>query len=416
MPTKNPEFLFLQQAESVARSHPEWQLILVDDHSDRPVAAALPELDNLHILRNSSSLGAGACRNIGIRQLDRPYTLFLDDDDIMHWDVVTAALQRMQTDLTIDVSLFLYDRLWEGQPNPALEHDRRILAAALQGERERNTPLAGHEELLAFTNYPWNKIYRTSFLHGASIRFSETTVQNDVFAHWTSLLRAGTLHLSAQVLCTKVEFGSARRISNTGDQRCLEAFVALRETYALVRDEAPARARPIFACFYRDLYRWLHSKATAEVRMLLADQHDKMMDVMQADAFLEEPQYEGLLGQSWESCGPDSAGVRVGVPGPSVPATPTRHGPLAMATAEEIDILLKELSRLKRVGHDVHQEMLRLQAVGAALQAENETLRAETANLEALQRMSQRKLVRLARVVGDWLHPLLAAAQPGRHD
>jgi glycosyltransferase involved in cell wall biosynthesis len=177
-PTRNPHYSFHQRIARTAVSHPGWQIIVIDDHSEIPVEQHLPKLHNIEVYRNCLSLGAGSCRNIGIQQISKEYTVFLDDDDEMHWDVVQSIVMKMEASPSIDVSFSLYDMLFNGTRAAALETDCIILGEALQWEQERVVSLLGHEMLLAFTNYPWNKVYRSSFLKKVGLHSSETPVQN----------------------------------------------------------------------------------------------------------------------------------------------------------------------------------------------------------------------------------------------
>ncbi|MFN9621165.1 MAG: glycosyltransferase family 2 protein [Synechococcaceae cyanobacterium] len=367
--TRNPGPLFLQESERLARQKAHWQWIVVDDHSTEPVAAHLPELANLQVSRNGRCFGAGVCRNLGMAAIARPYTLFLDDDDRMNWDMVETAMEKMDADTSIDVTMFAYDFLLNGEHRNATEHDATILRTILQGQPERLLSQAASLPLLAFTNYPWNKMYRSSFLRRAGIRFSETAVQNDILAHWQTILRANTLCLSERVLCTKVEYTSAERIGNTADHRCLEAFQALRETYAMLREHAPPSVAPIFLEFYLNLYGWLNSKAETEVRLQLKEQHSSLIATMEADGFLQGDACQRLL---WR-----------------------QHAVSLLSEPEPpaASILLAEISRLKRLAH--------------ALQAEKETIQHQAQlqeeELAHLRRTLRRKLVRLALFVGDGL-------------
>jgi glycosyltransferase involved in cell wall biosynthesis len=83
-PTCNPHYIFHGAIKDIALNHSDWQVIIIDDHSEIAVSQYLPDLPNLEIYRNSNNLGAGACRNIGIQKISKKYTLFWDDDDQMH--------------------------------------------------------------------------------------------------------------------------------------------------------------------------------------------------------------------------------------------------------------------------------------------------------------------------------------------
>lgn len=91
MPFLDPDVRFFQEAiESVlAQSHPDWELILVDDGSGeaaRDVAARMAKdyPDRLTVLHHQgyANRGASASRNLGIRHAKGAFIAFLDADDI----------------------------------------------------------------------------------------------------------------------------------------------------------------------------------------------------------------------------------------------------------------------------------------------------------------------------------------------
>jgi glycosyltransferase involved in cell wall biosynthesis len=91
MPFLDPDVRFFQEAiESVlVQSHPDWELILVDDGSGeaaREVAARMAKdhADRLTVLHHPgyTNHGASASRNLGIRHAAGAFIAFLDADDI----------------------------------------------------------------------------------------------------------------------------------------------------------------------------------------------------------------------------------------------------------------------------------------------------------------------------------------------
>jgi glycosyltransferase involved in cell wall biosynthesis len=91
MPFLDPDVRFFQEAiESVlAQSHPDWELILVDDGSGeaaREVAARMAKdhADRLTVLHHPdyTNRGASASRNLGIHHAKGAFIAFLDADDI----------------------------------------------------------------------------------------------------------------------------------------------------------------------------------------------------------------------------------------------------------------------------------------------------------------------------------------------
>lgn len=393
-PTRNPTPLFLEEMAHLARAEPGWQIVIVDDHSTLPVSRHLPGLANLQIHRQSVKRGAGACRNWGIAQVHKPFSLFLDDDDSMDWQVVRAAIETMQAQPQIEFSFFLYDRLIDGEPAAALPRDRAILAEALGGRTWRRVNPSDHEALLAFTNYPWNKIYRTSFLQRSGIRFSETAVQNDILAHWLSLLQATVIALDGRVLCTKVDYSDGERISNISDRRCLEVFSALEQVYALVRRLSRPAVRQIFLAYSQDLLAWRLSRTDPCLQQAWQEQMRNLMRRMAEDGLLERQ-------------GPEAMGHE------PLPAAPEA------AVADSDTLLQAELSRLTRLCHQEREETERLQAErqqllaeAAALRVQSDALSAELARLRQ-SRPSLRLRARIRRSLGPLARQLRRAAGLG---
>jgi len=91
VPFLNPNERFFREAiDSVlAQSHPNWELLLVDDGSDettRRIAAGMAEVrpGTIKLLQHDGheNLGTSASRNLGIRHAVGNYIAFLDADDI----------------------------------------------------------------------------------------------------------------------------------------------------------------------------------------------------------------------------------------------------------------------------------------------------------------------------------------------
>lgn len=273
IPSHNPEALFFTEIGRLLAQHPDWQVIIVDDSSEPALRGFLPEAANLTVLRNTPAQGAGASRNIGLQAVRGKYTIFLDDDDFMDWRVVGQLMQLMDKAPAADMAVSSYQFLRDGKPGRAHHHDQEILRHVLRGQSSRVVVLEGHERLLRMTNYPWNKLYRTEFIRRIGLRFSETMVQNDVHAHWQSLLGASRILVTDLVQCTQTITTAGSRINNTRDSRRLQAFTALRETYELVRRSNLPQVETVFWAFYCDLTRWIIRVASPEARAKLMQEH-----------------------------------------------------------------------------------------------------------------------------------------------
>lgn len=75
-------------AESIlGQRHQDTELLIVDDCSTEPQAAALveelPKLDDrIKLIRNSSNGGAASARNLGLRHVSGEFVALMDDDDL----------------------------------------------------------------------------------------------------------------------------------------------------------------------------------------------------------------------------------------------------------------------------------------------------------------------------------------------
>ena len=85
IPTHNRADLLKQAIDSVLeQTWQNYEIVVVDDASDDDTPNLLAEMAKEHpikVIRNKSSKGAAACRNIAIKQAEGEYITGLDDDD-----------------------------------------------------------------------------------------------------------------------------------------------------------------------------------------------------------------------------------------------------------------------------------------------------------------------------------------------
>ncbi|MFB9224816.1 glycosyltransferase family 2 protein [Paracoccus cavernae] len=348
IPSHNPEALFFIEIGKLLSDHPDWQVIVVDDGSDRELRGFLPEAPNLTVLRNATAQGAGTSRNIGLRAVTGDYTLFLDDDDFMDWDVVIELMRKMDEAPAVDMAVSSYRFLREGKVVPAHRKDQDILRKILHGQHSRVVMLDGNESLLRMTNYPWNKLFRTSFLRRIGLRFSDTMVQNDVFAHWQSLLGATRILVTDLVQCTQTVSRAGARISNTWDSRRLHAFTALRETFDLVQRSRLPQVETAFWAFYCDLVQWMIGSVSPETRGKLMQEHIRLAGIAPRNMARMETDTGIKYWSLW-----DMNHLEETIPTPDEAAGKPW-------TQADLDIWLTEISRLKRLSTELRGENGRL--------------------------------------------------------
>jgi len=355
VPSRNPETYFIGQINRLLDSGRDWRVIIIDDGSEIPIQDFFTEHGNLNILRNPSPKGAGASRNLGSKLLETEYALYLDDDDFMDWAVVEQLIELLDATPSADLAVSLYDVQQDGVKIGANPSDINIINRILNGKTHSLIAIDGNEELLRFTNYPWNKIYRTDYIKRVGLRFSHTATQNDIHGHWQSLLGANRILVSKFVQCTKVQHSQGRRISNTGDKRRLEAYTALRETYELVEQHPSKSVKDTFWAFYYDVSHWMLSIASPQAYSFLLREHVKFIGMIKPGAVSIEPNTGVQTWKLWD--------------------TPTM---LKQSDPDSIDIDNQDIET--DLGYCL-TEISRLKRLSIELKRDNENLRSERDHL-----------------------------------
>ena len=88
LPNYNSSKYLKQTINSViTQTYQNWQLIIIDDCSDKKTLNLLKKFDKhrkIKIYYQKKNNGAGFCRNLGMKKSKSPYIAFIDSDDI--WD------------------------------------------------------------------------------------------------------------------------------------------------------------------------------------------------------------------------------------------------------------------------------------------------------------------------------------------
>lgn len=225
------------------------QVILVDDCSVDGSGAEIADLvrgdPRIVGLYHDENRGAGHARNLAWPHARGRYTIFFDADDQLHPEVILPALAHMDADPEIDTAMFAYRYMREetGSFTAMSFSDQKAFDTYLQGANSIVAPLADMSLLLKFTNYPWNKIIRTSHFRETGMRYGSTKVNNDILGHWHSLLFARRILLCNQVICTHFVFPQGQNLTNRFTAERLQMFDALNEAYDLLQSHPALRRR-----------------------------------------------------------------------------------------------------------------------------------------------------------------------------
>jgi hypothetical protein len=242
------------------------EVLLVDDGSDDASADIVDELaehhEHVHAFHQSNA-GAGFARNVGFDHAAGRYTLFFDVDDELHADVLrplVTALDRYGHDLAF--TPYHYRRGHSEATNMHLE-DLEVWESIMRGTGQRSVELSEVPNLLVFSNYPWNKLLRTSRYRSVGLRFGSTKVNNDILGHWYSLLFARSILLDQREICTHIVPAGGGNLTNQHGSVRLGMFDALHETYDLLSANPALRDR--YSHFYWSLVLRVSSWARSRV-------------------------------------------------------------------------------------------------------------------------------------------------------
>jgi O-antigen biosynthesis protein len=105
MPVYNPAISFLEAAINsvISQIYPNWELIIIDDHSNADVEKYLRNITNnkkLKLKRLDKNSGVSEATNEGIRLTTGDYILFMDHDDIIEKDALVQIANFLQNNKT----------------------------------------------------------------------------------------------------------------------------------------------------------------------------------------------------------------------------------------------------------------------------------------------------------------------------
>ena len=207
------------------------EVIVVDDASDEPLGpdvlpAAAALADRIVWLRSDHQRGAGHARNMGLDRASGSHVIFFDSDDLFAVDFPVIAAHAAAEAEPFDFLIFRHDdsrMLDMGGRGTFPEEEKYWRSVGATNEPTELT--SAHAAMLCqLSAYPWNKIYRTSFLRDNSIRCTETMVHNDVELHWSSFVTARRILACALTGATHFVQDGGGRLTNRRSADRLDVF------------------------------------------------------------------------------------------------------------------------------------------------------------------------------------------------
>ena len=173
------------------------EVIIVNDGSTDDLINTVNLYKNKKlILINKEHSNAGDTRNVGIEYASGGYVWFIDSDDVILKDAfitIENIIKEFSGVSIIEFSYSLYDEKLNKIRDPFLK-DKNIFESKVIKEHICLS-LKDYPVILTSIAYPWNKIYKNEFIKNNKLKFSSTTVHNDLF-----------FKISAEVVASKIAF------------------------------------------------------------------------------------------------------------------------------------------------------------------------------------------------------------------
>jgi glycosyltransferase involved in cell wall biosynthesis len=175
---------------------------------------------------------AGELRNMAIPKARGVYTFFLDDDDFLDVSSLMLSLAAAKSKAW-DIAIFPYRLRTSTEPfrgDSMTPHDMEVWSQLRCASTQRRI----REESARLGNYPWIRLINTEFLIKENIIFGKTAVHNDIRFHWHSLVAAECLGIGLEPVCTHFLYGNGSQLTTVRDERRLQVFDALTETFSVI--------------------------------------------------------------------------------------------------------------------------------------------------------------------------------------
>lgn len=183
VPVHNGEKYIERCIESILnQSYKNIEVLVINDNSTdntKEIVAKYLELPNVKLIINVETLGPARTRNLGLREANSPYILFLDCDDWIDLNCIEKAINILDSDSTIDIAIWeiktayysnQFSVRYQYQYNNILSNKMALNLLSHTFENEYFiSPLLGC------------KIFRKQLLDTYKLEFPDTIYEDDMF-------------------------------------------------------------------------------------------------------------------------------------------------------------------------------------------------------------------------------------------
>lgn len=219
VPHKNSFHLLKRLLDSIPDS-PDFQIIIIDDNSNITEKSYLQHHgfnDNVTVLYNSESGGAGKARNIALKHAKGKWLLFADADDFFceNMHSLIEPYYNAEADIVYFGTTSVYS---DNLTSTAFRHQRYL---KLVTDYVHEASQDNEDAMRYYFNPPWGKLIRRKLVEDHNIKFEEILASNDIYFSITTGFHAKKVAATEEVLYTiTVTEGS---VSNSFSQEHFDA-------------------------------------------------------------------------------------------------------------------------------------------------------------------------------------------------
>ena len=210
----------------------DFEVICVDDCSTDDsvewISTRLIRYHGLRLVKNETNIRAGGSRNVGVKNADGEYILFIDSDDYFHPGALSFAYQY-QKEHRLDILMLDSSREIQGRPNSNMIHNFR-----------NQDVMTGRAFMLcnSLPHAPWKYVFRKSIMIDNNVWFEENVNCEDVdwthkLAFYAQTMQYQPVLLTHYVLLPSSETGAEYNNINTIRNRffCGERILSLKSLF-----------------------------------------------------------------------------------------------------------------------------------------------------------------------------------------
>lgn len=235
VPVHNAERFLDAAFDSIcSQSYGNLDIVAVDDGSTDSSASKLEtrkQKDSRIRVFKQVNRGAGAARNMGLREAKGEYVIFLDADDLFDSEMISKSIEKI-LETGADIVAFKFCRLSpDGNCSKPLGLNTGYLTPQTGVFSWHDCP----DRILSIVNpTPWNKLYRRAFLVENDLRFEEISSTNDITFAAVSVAMASKIALMPDSFVT-YRIGESGSITSTKSKNLRNVIVAVESTIRQIK-------------------------------------------------------------------------------------------------------------------------------------------------------------------------------------